>query len=418
MPITPTPAYVDLPTATQIFAADPTRIIAPIGAALAANVPYLSVLPQKTFEAQVSPIHVSVVQGRTVPGTSMTFPTFNTMGSVTAIGPNAGNSKSGTSSYQYQAKIYQDFSDVIALNVAYNAFKESLTSQLQAVQQYSTELINADTRAEIFTRSGVKAVVQSSAAFYATISGGQQQIDTPLPNTYSDTRLSFQLLHHYARYLTQDLLAWKFGEGENAHVRFIGSADILEALRQDLGGAAGPGGYVQYPIGPLAANSIAGDKEAMKGMTGYLFKPMFRGIDFGEDQRPLRYNWTGSTYVAVEPYVQVAGTTGNIEVVNPGWLVASHEVGFLFARNSFERQVPAKWVGEGRVKWAQQMFGGEVIFGAYPDMVQNFFRNYGVLAFQIGRAFRPIYPWFVLPILYKRCNVDDAPASCSGVSGV
>jgi hypothetical protein len=418
MPITPTPAYVDLPTATQIFAADPTRIIAPIGAALAANVPYLSVLPQKTFEAQVSPIHVSVVQGRTVPGTSMTFPTFNTMGSVTAIGPNAGNSKSGTSSYQYQAKIYQDFSDVIALNVAYNAFKESLTSQLQAVQQYSTELINADTRAEIFTRSGVKAVVQSSAAFYATISGGQQQIDTPLPNTYSDTRLSFQLLHHYARYLTQDLLAWKFGEGENAHVRFIGSADILEALRQDLGGAAGPGGYVQYPIGPLAANSIAGDKEAMKGMTGYLFKPMFRGIDFGEDQRPLRYNWTGSTYVAVEPYVQVAGTTGNIEVVNPGWLVASHEVGFLFARNSFERQVPAKWVGEGRVKWAQQMFGGEVIFGAYPDMVQNFFRNYGVLAFQIGRAFRPIYPWFVLPIVYKRCNVDDAPASCSGVSGV
>jgi len=418
MPITPTPAYVDLPTATQIFAADPTRIIAPIGAALAANVPYLSVLPQKTFEAQVSPIHVSVVQGRTVPGTSMTFPTFNTMGSVTAIGPNAGNSKSGTSAYQYQAKIYQDFSDVIALNVAYNAFKESLTSQLQAVQQYSTELINADTRAEIFTRSGVKAVVQSSAAFYATISGGQQQIDTPLPNTYSDTRLSFQLLHHYARYLTQDLLAWKFGEGENAHVRFIGSADILEALRQDLGGAAGPGGYVQYPIGPLAANSIAGDKEAMKGMTGYLFKPMFRGIDFGEDQRPLRYNWTGSTYVAVEPYVQVAGTTGNIEVVNPGWLVASHEVGFLFARNSFERQVPAKWVGEGRVKWAQQMFGGEVIFGAYPDMVQNFFRNYGVLAFQIGRAFRPIYPWFVLPIVYKRCNVDDAPASCSGVSGV
>lgn len=418
MPITPTPAYVDLPTATQIFAADPTRIIAPIGAALAANVPYLSVLPQKTFEAQVSPIHVSVVQGRTVPGTSMTFPTFNTMGSVTSIGPNAGNSKSGTSSYQYQAKIYQDFSDVIALNVAYNAFKESLTSQLQAVQQYSTELINADTRAEIFTRSGVKAIVQSSASFYSTISGGQQQIDTPLPNTYSDARLSFQLLHHYARYLTQDLLAWKFGEGENAHVRFIGSADILEALRQDLGGAAGPGAYVQYPIGPLAANSIAGDKEAMKGMTGYLFKPMFRGIDFGEDQRPLRYNWTGSTYVAVEPYVQVAGTTGNIEVVNPGWLVASHEVGFLFARNSFERQVPSKYVGEGRIKWAQQMFGGEVIFGAYPDMVQNFFRNYGVLAFQIGRAYRPIYPWFVLPIVYKRCNVNDAPASCSGVSGV
>ena len=163
---------------------------------------------------------------------------------------------------------------------------------------------------------------------------------------------------------------------------------------------------------------MSGDSESKKGNLGYLFKPMFRGIDFGEDQRPLRYNWTGSAYVAVEPYVSVAGTTGNIEVVNPGWLVASHEVGFLFARNSFERQVPAKWVGEGRVKWAQQMFGGEVIFGAYPDMVQNFFRNYGVLAFQIGRAYRPIYPWFVLPILYHRCLENDNVASCSGISGV
>jgi len=416
MAITPTPAFVDLPTATQIFAADPTRIIAPIGAALAANVPYLSVLPQKTFEAQVSPVHVSVVQGRTVPGTSMTFPSFNVMGNVTSIGSNAGNSKSGTSSYQYQAKIYQDFSDVIALNVAYNAFKESLASQLQAVQQYSTELINADTRGEIFSRSGVKAVVQSSASFYSTISGGQQQIDTALPNTYSDSRLTFELLHRYARYLTQDLLAWKFGEGENAHVRFIGSADILEYLRNDLGSGQ-PGSYASFPIGPLAVSAISGEAEAKKGNNGYLFKALYRGIDFGEDQRPLRYNWSGSAYVAVEPYAAVSGTTGTIEVVNPGWLVASHEVGFLFARNSFERQVPAKWVGEGRVKWAQQMFGGEVIFGAYPDMVQNFFRNYGVLAFQIGRAYRPIYPWFVLPILYKRCFENDNVIACTGVSG-
>ncbi len=415
MAITPTPAFVDLPTAVQIFQTDPTRIIAPIGASIAANVPYMSVLPQKTFEAQVSPIHVSVVQGRTVPGTSMTFPNFAVQGTVTSIGTNAGNSKSGTLAFQYQNKIYQDFSDVIALNVAYNAFKESLTSQLQAVQQYSTELINADVRGEIFTRSGVKAIVQSTAAFYSTISGGMNQIDTALPNTYSDARLTFELLQHYARYLTQDLLAWRFGNGDEAHLRFIGSADILESLRNDLG-AGVPGGFIGQPIGPLSAGAIAGDAEAKKGLRGYIFKPLYRGIDFGEDQRPLRYNWNGTTYVAVEPYVSVAGSTGNVEVVNPGWLQASHEVAFLFGRNSFERQVPAKWVGEGRIKWAQQMFGGEVIFGAYPDMVQNFFKNYGVLAFQIGRAYRPIYPWFVLPILFKRCVENDGVAPCTGLS--
>lgn len=419
MPISPTPAFVDLPTAIQIFQADPTRIIAPIGASIAANVPYLSVLPQETFEAQVSPIHVSVVQGRSVPGTSMTFPNFAVQGTVTSIGSNAGNSKSGTLAFQYQNKIYQDFSDVIALNVAYNAFKDSLTSQLMAVQQYSTELINADTRAEIFTRSGVKAVVQSTASFYSTISGGQNQIDVALPNTYSDSRLTFELLHHYARYLTEDLLAWKFGNGEEAHLRFIGSSGILESLRNDLGGAAGPGGYVAGAyggLGPLPASAIAGTAEAKKALAGYIFKPLYRGIDFGEDQRPLRYNWNGTTYVAVEPYVAVAGSTGTVEVVNPGWLQASHEVGFLFARNSFKRQVPSKWVGEGKIKWAQQMFGGEVIFGAYPDMVQNFFKNYGVLAFQIGRAFKPIYPWHVLPIVWKRCTGVDGVVPCTGIS--
>jgi len=410
-------AVVNLPTAVQLFQTDPTRIIAPIGASLAADVPYLSVVPQKTFEAQVSPIHVSVVQGRTVPGTSMVFPVMATMGTVTDIGSNAGNSKSGTNAWQYVAKIYQDFSDVIALNVAYNAFKESLTAQLDAVQQYSKELINADTRGDMFVRSGIKAVVQSSVAFYSTITGGQGIIDQPTPTVASDTRLTWNLLHRYARYMTQDLLLTKFGSGEAAHLRFIGSADILESLRQDLGGAAGPGTFVTQPLGPLSASAISGSEQAKLGLNGYLFKPLYRGIDLGEDQRPMRANFSGGAYQFVEPYVAVAGSTGTVEQVNPGWLVAEYEVGFLFAKNSFERQVPAKWVGEGKTKWAQQMFGGEVIFGAYPDMVRNFFGNYGVLAFQVGRAFRPLFPWAVLPIIYKRCQINDSLAACSGISG-
>jgi hypothetical protein len=417
MAITPTPAFVDLPTAVQLFAQDPSRIIAPIGASLAANVPYLSVFPQKTFEAQVSPTHVSVIQGRTVPGTSMVFPNFQPSTGITAIGTNAGNSKNGTQSYTYVQKLYQDFSDVIALNVVYSAFKDSLTSQLQAVQQYSTELINADTRGDTFNRSGVKAVVVSTAQFYSTIYGGQYQIDTPTPTVASDSRLTWGLLHAYARYMTQDLLAWKFGNGDGAHLRFIGSADILEFLRQDLGGAAGTGGAVLNQFGPLPAGAIAGDGQAKAGMRSYLFKPLYRGIDMGEDQRPMRANFIAGAYSFVEPYISVTGTTGTYEAVNPGWLIADYEVSFLFARNSFERQVPSKWVGEGKIKWAQQMFGGEIVFGAYPDMVQNFFKNYGVLAFQIGRAFRPLYPWFVMPIIYKRCQLNTNLVPCTGISG-
>ena len=43
---------------------------------------------------------------------------------------------------------------------------------------------------------------------------------------------------------------------------------------------------------------------------------------------------------------------------------------------------------------------------------------FGVLAYRIGRAFRPIYTWFVMPIIYKRCDSDEGVVPCSSVSGL
>ncbi len=50
-------------------------------------------------------------------------------------------------------------------------------------------------------------------------------------------------------------------------------------------------------------------------------------------------------------------------------------------------------------------------------MSSNLFGDYGVMAYRIGRAYRPIYPWFVLPIIYKRCKDTDNLTTCTGVSG-
>jgi hypothetical protein len=98
-------------------------------------------------------------------------------------------------------------------------------------------------------------------------------------------------------------------------------------------------------------------------------------------------------------------------------LNASHEVAFLMYEGSFERQVPAPFTGEGKIRFQRQLFGGEIQFMNHPDMESNMFGDYGVMAYRIGRAYRPIYPWFVLPIIYKRCKNTNDLTTCTGVSG-
>ena len=236
---------------------------------------------------------------------------------------------------------------------------------------------------------------------------------TAVPAVESDARLTFGLLTKFGSYMREVLKVKLFGAGANSSLRFIGSWEILEALRNDLGGAAGSSAVIT----PFSALTAGGDKTATEANKSYAFIPTYRGIEFGKDQEPMRANWTGAAYAFVEPELSVAGSTGTVGAPNPAWLEASHEVGFLIGKGSFERQVPAPWTGEGKMKFDRQLFGGEVQFLSHRDMTCNLFGDFGVLAARIGRAFRPIYPWFVMPIIYKRCN-DDALSSCSGVSGL
>ena len=40
------------------------------------------------------------------------------------------------------------------------------------------------------------------------------------------------------------------------------------------------------------------------------------------------------------------------------------------------------------------------------------------IAYRIGRAYRPLYPWMVASIISKRCQELDNTTSCTGVSGL
>jgi len=405
------PIPIDL--ATQFFSRDPTRLYGPIAKSLLTGVPYISVLRSGTFPAAVAATLLSVAQGRPRMGTSLANPSFTSMIDLCGSGSLVVD-KNGTNQYSYVAEINQGMSDKICLNQGFSAFMGSLTAQLEAYQTGVTEVINADVRYQLYLRSGVKAVVQVGVQPTAMITGGEYQIDTPVPAIESDARLTQNLLQSFNRYMRSALRAKPFGAGAQAHSRLIASPDELDAIREDLGGAAGPGGANIVPLGQVAAG---GNKMAIDALIGYLFEPLYRGVQYGEDPIPLRLNWNGAGYDPVDPNADYSATVGTVAQVSSDWLEASHEVAFLFFDGSFERQVPAPWTGEGKIRFARQMFGGDIQFLNHPDMVCNLFSDYGVMAYRIGRALRPLYPWFVLPIIYKRCLDEANLDTCTGVSG-
>lgn len=406
-----TPIPIDL--ATQLFSRDPQRLYGPIAKSLLTQVPYISALKSGTFPASVSATLLSVAQGRPYLQTSLANPSFTSM--LNLCGSCSLNvDQNGTNQYSYEAQINQGMSDKICLNQGFSAFLGSLTAQLEAYQSGVTELINSDVRWTLFQRSGVKMVVQAGQSLTNQVYGGEYNIDEPVPAVNSTGELTFSLLQSLNRYMRSALRAKPFGAGANAHARLIGSPDLLDILRDDLGGAAGPGGANIVPIGQLAAG---GDKTAVDGLKSYMFEPLYRGIQLGEDPIPLRLNWNGSAYVPVDPNTSYSATVGTVSIVSDAWLNASHEVAFLMYDGSFERQVPAPWTGEGKIRFQRQLFGGEIQFMNHPDMTSNMFGDYGVMAYRIGRAYRPIYPWFVVPIIYKRCKQDNNVTTCTGVSG-
>lgn len=404
---------IPIDTVSQAFSNDPQRLYGPIARALMSEVPYISVLRSGTFPASVSATLLSVAQGRPYMGSSTAAPVFTNM--LNLCGSCSLNvDANGTNQYSYNAQINQGMSDKICLNQGFSAFMGSLTAQLEAYTIGVTELINGDVRYQMLLQSGVKAIVQTATPIKGMITGGENQVAVPIPAVEADATLTFATLQGFNRYMRSSLRAKPFGSGAAAHARFIGGPDILDSLRNDLGGAAGPGGANIVPLGQVAAG---GNKMAMDAMTGFMFEPVYRGMQFGEDQIPLRLNWTGAAYSPVDPNAPQSATVGTVSVVSAAWENASHEVCFLFYEGSFERQVPAPWTGEGKVKFARQMFGGEIQFLNHPDMETNLFQDYGVMAYRIGRAYRPIYPWFVLPIIFKRCLDVTNEVTCTGVSG-
>ena len=96
-----------------------------------------------------------------------------------------------------------------------------------------------------------------------------------------------------------------------------------------------------------------------------------------------------------------------------------YEVMFLIAADSFKRLTPEQYTGEATFKFAPQLYMGELVWRYIIDNDCNLFGDFGQHIYQIQRAYQPIRPHAVIPILFKRCDFDLGISRCaSGVAGL
>jgi hypothetical protein len=399
-------------TLSDISIKDTSRLVGTIAKALAANSPFVNILSGGTFPSGISDEIVTPVQMQAAPGDSLAIPTV--VSDTSLCGTQGLQDLTDSINFTARLESKRGKGPRVCVKKGYAAYKSSYLVAEDSLKKLVTQYINADVRAQLYLRSASKLTAAAGYDFNSIFTGGNEtDIGVQFAPILPTGPMSFKALHYLARYLKENLFADMFsagGEGQ-MHFRFIGSSDAVEAFRNESG------------VKDVLLSFVNGSyKFGESALRGYSFETAgaYRGIAFGIDQRPLRATgFTGAGNLnLVDPLTVVTNVTKNTAYakVNPAWVAASYEVGFLFADRSFKRLVPERYVGEGSFKFAPQLHMGELDWHYHIDNDCNTFGDFGWHKYQITRAYQPERPQFVVPILYKRCPADLGLAACDSPS--
>ena len=403
-------ADCNAPAAISDFASkDSSRIVGTIAAALAANSPFINVLNGGVFEAGVSDTVRSVIQMEANPGNSYTDPAFV---DDTAISGTLGlETQMATYDFSYKLQSIRGKGPRVDVKKGFAAFKGSYTQAERALKDSVVQTINGDVKRQLLNLSASKFVAATGQPFSTLFSGGEPtDIGIGFADIEPTGAMSFAALHKIVRHARENLLAENFEGGTNGYARVICSSDLLERFREEAGVKE-----------VLMALTTGGFKLGEKVLSGYQWESgaPYRGISFGVDQRPFRCNTINSdgtvTLIAPRLAVDVSGSPDpnkSYSKTNPAWASATLELGYVLFKDSFERQVPERYVGEGSFKFSPQLHMGELDWHYHIDNDCNPWGDFGFHKYQISRAYKPIRPERVIPFIYKRCESDLALSSC------
>lgn len=397
---------------SDIAQKDTQRLVGSVARCLAANSPFINLLDGGTFPAGVSDEQRTAVQMPAAPGDSLAIPTF--VNDTAACGTVGSQDLTDAINYIYRLKTKRGFGPRICVKQGYSAFKSSYVAAEDSLNKLITQYVNSDVRAQLYLNSASKFVAASGYCFEDLFTGGDfPDVGVKFAGVNPTGPITFKAVHYLARYMKEVMWAdmWESGGKGQMHFKFVGSSDIVESLRNEVGVEKVLLAFVtgQYKLGEAS-------------LAGYSWEtaPAYRGIAFGVDQTPLRatgFNPDG-TLALVNPRLTVTDAENNraYSKTNPDWLAADYEVAFLVATMTFKRLVPERYVGEGSFKFAPQLHMGELEWFYQRDNDCNVWGDYGHHIYQITRAYQPQRPHHIIPILYKRCKADLGLEECTVTS--
>ena len=391
---------------TDFATKDTNRVQGKIARALAANSPFLNVLKGGIFASGVSDEVRSVVQLPAAPGDASVNPEF--VNDTEICGTSGDIDRVNTAEFSYRLKSRRGRGPRVCVKKGYAAFRQSYEMAEDALSKQITQYLNADIKYQLYDKSASKFAAAAGYRFDDLFTGGTEaDVGVSFAQVDPTGELSFKGLHKVARYLRETLLAEPFTGGAGEHFKVIGGVDIIDRFREESGVkevllSLTNGGY---KLGESVLTSYKWDVSAP-----------YRGLAFATDQRPLRASAiVDGVPTFVDPILVVEDESDPTKAhgkPNPAWLAAPYEVLFLIADNTFERQVPERYVGEGSFKFSPQLHMGELDWHYVIDNDCNAHGDFGWHKYQITRAYRPIRPQHVVPIIFKRCEADLGLFAC------
>ena len=392
---------------------DISRITGNVLRLLVRRSPYIDILDGGTFPNGVSIDQRAIIMERPVMNISLVQPAFTD--DILMCGNTGTQASVGSTEYTTRLQSIRGVGPKLCVKQMRENFQESYIATQDALQKQILYIMNVDVRSTLLLRSGVKCNVSSTQPFENMVSGDAQRIDTVFRDYwYPDSPLSFKLLKYAANYMHEDLLAEPFDSDKGVVAKWIGSLQSIENMRDELG--------VHQDLQYLTTGRY---EIGTEGVSAYAWEGPYRGLVFGIDQQPLRFNTWGPNLLPqfIEPEISVPTTIGVGARANPAYRSALYEVGFLVFANSFMRQVPDNYTGVGDMQFPTKYAQGELEFVVLRDNDCNTYGDYGYHIYQMIRAYRPERPHAVIPIMYKRCNptfnfltCPSYPGSASGYS--
>lgn len=388
--------------ANQAFAFNPTAIAKLFIRFMERSIPYFSIFNKGVFPNGVADLHEVIVPVRSAVGVSSTKPEFVPRASLCTAA--ASVTKQGSVKFQYRMEGADIESEPICANENTNIFKGQIKARIEQMKKDITEILSRRARIVAVEQSGFKYVVKADADIGDTLTGNEFGIAASFASVASDAPPTLATLIDLKDTLTTDYQVDQFGEGEDKHLILIGSSTLSNYLKKDPTYRA-----------DLRARATGNVASAAKNLNAYGFKDLHEGLKFATDEEPLRatFDTEDGEYDYVARYVEVDVAVGSKAwQTNPAWQAAPYEFAVLAGKDSFERQTPEEYLGEGEAKFPTQGLNNLKWF-LDPTRPHQ---DSGKIVARLMDTYAPLKPWNLCAIVYNRQCLKSRATACAVVS--